>query len=62
MKLDYLLWPLSNPAKGLAVLYGGMTFGPAIGDIRAEHGDRTPPTERQLEVCHRQSEYAAIGF
>ena len=35
---------------------------PTIDDARAEHGGRTPPTGRQLDVCHRQSEYAAIDF
>jgi hypothetical protein len=39
-----------------------MVARPTIDDARAEHGGRTPPTGRQLDVCHRQSEYAAIDF
>src|SRR5271156_3168991 len=36
-----------------------MVARPTIGDARAEHRGSPPPTGRHLDVCHRQSQYAA---
>src|SRR5712675_1726117 len=56
MKLDTRA--VIESGEGLAVLHGAWSLGPPS----AEHRGRAPPTRRQLDVCHRQSEYAAIDF
>jgi ketosteroid isomerase-like protein len=58
MKLDTRA--VIESGEGLAVLHGAWSLGPPSATQGAEHRGSAPPTGRQLDVCHRQSEYAAI--
>jgi ketosteroid isomerase-like protein len=59
MKLDTRA--VIESGEGLAVLHGAWSLGLPSAGARAEHRGSAPPSGRQRDVCHRQSEYAAIN-